>query len=213
MNQRYKSMMDKIEFADDTKKDIRKSLEMHKCYEERRSVKDIWIYAVGMAAMMAMVITSTWFSSKMTYAAVEAVQKAVKETLNSSKDVLDTFVDEMKEIYYANDDVEIVQNEDDGYMTVEVKEVKDYIEVVDDKIIFFYGEDRIDITGMFDDERYYQYIVDDVYSIYVGGEPDNIGLMRVFFTDDGGYYVDYINGPIVDKYSPWQKNVFKSIDE
>lgn len=221
MREKYKSAMDKLLVDENMKASIGENLlKQNDTLKNKNKITKSYIkivYGACAVAMLVVMLVSTWMSARAVQAATRIMSDAMKVTLDASEDVIDTVTEEIKVIYTSLDDIEAEYTEGPGHSSItmeyEDKKVEDYIEFVDDCVIFYYEDVRIDITGQFSHETFFRYDVNEDYRIYVGGELDDIGLMRVmFFGDKGGRGIIYINDYNYES-QPWQIKVMEDIEE
>lgn len=172
MQEMYKKAFDKMEMNENNKNEIRSSLlEMQ---ESKRTNIPVWMKSSIAAAILVGVLLCVPTTRTLAANVLEYVIGAFQFSDGSEVSV---------EYNDTGDEVSVA-------VTMDVDE-QSYVEVVDERIYFIYGDIKKDVTNHCSETEYYEHEVIDEggnrHMIFVGGTSEAAGWVELLFDADGNY--------------------------
>lgn len=158
-----KNTWDKIVMDEDKKEEIRKTL------LKKKPVTHTWIKVVAVAAAVICAVMIIPFTRNKVLQAAERIFKPIRTKNGMELDI------------EYDDNNEFVSATINGTP-------KEYLKVVDDRLILEVEDESIDVTDLCSDEDFYRYVVENDDGsknlIYVGGTVESYGWIEVVITPD-----------------------------
>lgn len=180
MQEIYKKAFDKVEMNENNKNEIRSSL-MEMQVSKRKNMP-VWMKTSIAAAILVGVLLCVPTTSTLANNVLEYVIGVFQFSDGGEVSV---------EYNDAGDEASVV-------VTMDVDE-QNYVEVVDERIYFIYGDSKKDVTNHCSETEYYEYEEIDTdgnrHIIFVGGTSEAAGWVELLFDSDGNYITNRMSVP------------------
>lgn len=180
MQEMYKKAFDKMEMNENNKNEIRSSLlEMQ---ESKRTNIPVWMKSSIAAAILVGVLLCVPTTRTLAANVLEYVRDVFQFSDGTKVTVEQTATGNETTFTITRDDNE-----------------QGYVEVVNERIYFIYGDSKKDVTNHCSETEYYEHEVIDEdgnrHIIFVGGTSEAAGWVELLFDSDGNYITNQMSVP------------------